>query len=105
MPCPSSLYAHPPESSEGPELPLKALAEGFEVSLAEFGFLWVFVRVGQGHEDDLSSEVLEGTSVHPNRLSMRDWDRPARIILTVSARKRSMRQASVVCLADETNRP
>ena len=63
MPCPSLLYTHPPESGEGLELPLKALSERFEVSFAEFGVLWVYVRVGQSHEDDPPFEGFEGPSV------------------------------------------
>src|SRR5215218_8531080 len=63
MPCPPLLYTQPPESGEGLELPLKALTERFEVSLAEFGILWVFVRVGQRHEDHLPLERPEGSPV------------------------------------------
>ena len=63
MPCPSLLDTQPPESGEGLELPLKALAEGFEVSLAMFGIIWVFVGVGQCNEDDPPSECPEGAPV------------------------------------------
>ena len=42
---------------------------------------------------------------HPNHLSMKDSDSPSRTILNAPARKRSMRRASLICLADETNRP
>ena len=63
MPCASPLYTQPPESGEGLELPLKALAEGFEVSFAEFGIIWEFMRVGQRHEDDPPFEGPEGASV------------------------------------------
>src|SRR5215218_3911704 len=63
MPCPPLLYTQPPESGEGLELPLKALTERFEVSLAEFGILWVFVGVGQRHEDHPSLERPEGSPV------------------------------------------
>jgi hypothetical protein len=63
MSGPSLLYTHPPEGSEGPELPLKALSERFEVSLTEFGILWEVLRLGQRHEDNPSSEGPEGVSV------------------------------------------
>jgi hypothetical protein len=63
MPRPSLLNTKPPESSEGPELPLKALSERFEVSLAEFGVLWVLLGVGQCHEDNPSFEGPERTSL------------------------------------------
>ena len=63
MPCPSLLYTHPPEGGEGPVHPLKSLAEGFEVSFAEFGVPWVFPRICQRHEDDAASEGPEGTPV------------------------------------------
>jgi hypothetical protein len=63
VPCASPLYTQPPESGEGLELPLKALAEGFEVSFAEFGIIWEFMRVGQRHEDDPPFEGPEGSSV------------------------------------------
>src|SRR5215217_2595947 len=53
---PSPLYTQPQESSEGLELPLKSLTEGFEVTLAEFGILWELLWVGQRHEDDPPSE-------------------------------------------------
>ena len=60
---PSPLYTQPQESSEGLELPLKSLTEGFEVTLAEFGILWELLWVGQRHEDDPPSEGPEGASV------------------------------------------
>src|SRR5829696_7640542 len=63
MPCSPLLYTHPPEGSEGLELPLKALSERFEVSFAEFGILWIFMRVGQCHEDNPSLEGSERASV------------------------------------------
>ena len=69
MPRPSLLYAQPPESGERLELPLKALTEGFEVSFAEFGIIWVFVRIGQRHEDHPPFECLEGTSVDASQTS------------------------------------
>jgi hypothetical protein len=69
VPCCSPLYTQSPESSEGPELPLKALAEGFEVSLAEDGILWVFPRVGQGHEDDAPSEGSKRSSIDASETS------------------------------------
>ena len=69
MPGYSPLYTQSPEGSEGLELPLKALAEGFEVSLAEFGILWVFPRVGQRNEDDASLEGLECVSVDTSQAS------------------------------------
>jgi hypothetical protein len=53
----------PPEASEVFKLPLQALAEGFEVSLAEFGILWVFVGIGQRHEDHPPLECPEGSPV------------------------------------------
>jgi hypothetical protein len=69
VPCPPLLYAHPPEGSEGPELPLKALSERFEVMLAEFRIIWVFMRVSQRHEDDASFEGPEGASVDASKTS------------------------------------
>src|SRR5215217_2938414 len=63
VPCPSLLNTKPPESSEGPKLPLKALTERLEVSLAKFGILWILLGVGQRHEDNPSSEGPEGASV------------------------------------------
>ena len=63
MPCPSPLYTHPPEASEGPKLPLQALTEGFQVVLADLGVLWIFVGIGQGYRDEPSLEGLEGASV------------------------------------------
>ena len=59
----SALDPQSPEGGEGPELPLKALAEGFEMPLADVGILWVFVRVGQRHEDHPPFEGPEGVSV------------------------------------------
>src|SRR5215210_3006627 len=47
VPCSSLLYAQPPEGSEGPVLPLKALAESLQVVLADLRALWIFVRIGQ----------------------------------------------------------
>ena len=69
MPGTSHLYTQPPEGGEGPELPLEALTEGFEVPLAEFRVLWVFMRVGQGHEDDAPFERPEGASVYASETS------------------------------------
>src|SRR5215213_197712 len=69
VPCPSLLYTHPPESGEGPVLPLKALAQSLEVSLADDGILWVFPRVGQRHEDDPPFEGSEGASVDASQMS------------------------------------
>ena len=69
MPCASLLYTKPPESSEGLVLPLKALAERFEVPLAEFGILWKFVGVGQGHRDEPSLEGLECGSIDASQAS------------------------------------
>ena len=63
MPGSSLLYTKPPESSEGPELPLKALSERFEVTFTEDGILWVFVRLGQCHEDHPPFEGSEGSPV------------------------------------------
>jgi hypothetical protein len=63
VPRSSLLYTHPPESGEGPVLPLKALAQSLEVSLADDGILWVFPRVGQRYEDHPLFECLEGASV------------------------------------------
>ena len=63
MPCASLLYAQPPESGEGLVLSLKALAQSLEVSLADDGILWVFMRVGQRHEDDAPFEGFERASV------------------------------------------
>src|SRR5688572_26851806 len=53
----------PPDSGEGPILPLKALAEGFEVTFTKDGILWVFPRVGKRHEDHPPSEGLERGSI------------------------------------------
>jgi len=53
------LYTHPPEGSEGPVLPLKALSERFEVSFAEFGILRVLMRVGQSNEYDPPFNALK----------------------------------------------
>jgi hypothetical protein len=61
VPCASRLYAQPPEGSEGPVLPLKALAKGFEVILADLRVLWIFVGVGQRHEDHPPLERPEGS--------------------------------------------
>src|SRR5829696_7105313 len=69
MPCSPLLYTHPPEGSEGLELPLKALSERFEVSFAEFGILWIFMRVGQCHEDHPSLEGPERASVDTRQTS------------------------------------
>jgi hypothetical protein len=63
VPGSSLLYTHPPEGGEGLELPLKALAEGCEVAFTEDGILWVFMRVGQRHEDNPSLECPEGSPV------------------------------------------
>jgi hypothetical protein len=59
----SLLYTQPPESSESPELPLKALSECFEVPLAEFRILWVFMRVGQRQKVHPPFEVPKRASV------------------------------------------
>jgi hypothetical protein len=69
MPCPPLLYAQPPEGGEGSELPLKSLTEGFQVVLAEFGVLWIFVGVGQGYRDELSLERPECASVDASKTS------------------------------------
>jgi hypothetical protein len=69
VPRASLLYAHPPEGGEGPVLPLEALAERFEVALAGFWVLWVFVGVGQRHEDDPSLEGSEGVSIDAGQTS------------------------------------
>jgi hypothetical protein len=63
VPGSSLLYTQPPESSEDPVLPLKALTEGFEVSLTEDGILWIFVGVSQRHEDHPPFECPESSSV------------------------------------------
>jgi hypothetical protein len=63
VPCSSLLNTQPPDGGEGPELPLKALSERFEVSLAKFGILWILLGVGQRHEDHPPFEGLEGASV------------------------------------------
>ena len=69
MPRPSLLYTKPPESSEGLELPLKSLTECFEVTFTENGILWIFVGVGQCHEDNPSLEVPKGASVDASQTS------------------------------------
>src|SRR5215217_7603126 len=63
MPRSSLLYTQPPEGSEGPELPLQAPTQGFQVVLAELRVLWIFVGVGQGYGDEPSLEGLECGSI------------------------------------------
>jgi hypothetical protein len=63
MPGASGLDTQSPESSEGLELPLEALAEGFQVALADPRVLWVFGGVGQGYGDKPSLGGPEGHSV------------------------------------------
>jgi hypothetical protein len=69
VPRPSLLDTQPPEGGEGLELPLKALSERFEVSLAEFGIIWIFVGVGQRHEDHPPLEGPECPSVDGGQTS------------------------------------
>ncbi len=69
MPCSSLLYAKPPQGGERLVLPLKALSERFEVSFAKFGIIWVFVGVGQRHEDHPPLEGPERTSVDASETS------------------------------------
>ena len=63
MPGPPLLYTKPPESGEGPVHPLKALVQSFEVTFTADWILWVFVRIGQRHEDHPPFEGPEGASV------------------------------------------
>src|SRR5215212_4082778 len=63
MQCSSLLYTKPPEGGERLVLPLHALAQGYQVALADIGIIWVFVRVGQCHEDHPPFECPEGASV------------------------------------------
>ena len=63
MPCSSPLDAQSPEGGEGFELPLKALAERFEVTFTEDGILRIFVGLGQRHEDHPPLEGPEGSPV------------------------------------------
>ena len=69
MPGASPLYTQPPESGEGPVHPLKALTEGFQVVLTEFGVLWIFVGVGQSYRDEPSLEGPEGAPVDASETS------------------------------------
>jgi len=63
VPRASLLYTQLPESGEGLELPLKALAKGFQVVLADLRVHWIFVGVGQGYRDEPSLESLECGSI------------------------------------------
>ena len=63
MPRPSHLDTQPPEATEVPTLPLQALTERFQVSLADLCVLWVFTGVGQRHEDHPPFEGPEGSPV------------------------------------------
>ena len=69
VPSTSPLNTKPPESSEGPVLPLKALAEGLEVRLADLGILRELRRIGQRHEEETPFEGSEGASVDARETS------------------------------------
>jgi hypothetical protein len=57
------LYPQSPEAGEFSEPPGKALAEGFEVSFADFGVLRVLIRISKGHRDETPFISPEGATV------------------------------------------
>src|ERR671914_1832732 len=63
VPCPSALYTQSPEACELTKLPLQAPTQGFQVVLADFRVLWIFVGIGQGYRDEPSLEGPERGSV------------------------------------------
>ncbi len=63
MPGSSLLYPQPPEASEVPKPPSKALSEGLQVSLTELWIFGILAGVGEGYKYDSTPISPEGATV------------------------------------------